>query len=155
MRPLDLPPGRTRVEAREDSRRTLEGEREQARSKRPPDPFSEVEHQLKKARVVGMKAQAAQIAIHSIQAKIQTLRDNADVFIEMNGQQAYNKMLAGLVTRMTQMGEEDVREMDTPVHETNTPVSALEQLDTPVHETNTPVSALEQLADESIEGNDE
>jgi hypothetical protein len=102
-----------------------------------------------------MKAQAAQIAIHSIQAKIQTLRDNADVFIEMNGQQAYNKMLAGLVTRMTQMGEEDVREMDTPVHETNTPVSALEQLDTPVHETNTPVSALEQLADESIEGNDE
>jgi hypothetical protein len=74
----------------------------------------------------------------SIQAKIQTLRENADVFIEMNGQQAYNKMLAGLVTRMTRMGEEDVREMNTPVHETNTPVSALEQ-----------------LADDSIEGNDE
>jgi hypothetical protein len=138
MRPLDLPPGRTRVEAREDSRRTLEGEREQARSKRPPDAFAEVEHQLKQARVVGMKAQAAQIAIQSIQAKIQTLRENADVFIEMNGQQAYNKMLAGLVTRMTRMGEEDVREMNTPVHETNTPVSALEQ-----------------LADDSIEGNDE
>lgn len=135
MRPLDLPPGRTRVEAREDSRRTLEGEREQ---ERPPDAFAEVEHQLKQARVVGMKAQAAQIAIQSIQAKIQTLRENADVFIEMNGQQAYNKMLAGLVTRMTRMGEEDVREMNTPVHETNTPVSALEQ-----------------LADDSIEGNDE
>ena len=104
----------------------------------PPDAFAEVEHQLKQARVVGMKAQAAQIAIQSIQAKIQTLRENADVFIEMNGQQAYNKMLAGLVTRMTRMGEEDVREMNTPVHETNTPVSALEQ-----------------LADDSIEGNDE
>jgi hypothetical protein len=36
------------------------------------------------------------------------------------------------------MGEEDVREMNTPVHETNTLVSALEQ-----------------LADDSIEGNDE
>jgi hypothetical protein len=39
---------------------------------------------------------------------------------------------------LTRMGEEDVREMNTPVHETNTPVSALEQ-----------------LADDSIEGNDE
>ena len=115
MRPLDLPPGRTRVEAREESHMTLAGEREEARSKRPPDPFSEVEHQLKQARVVGMKAQAAQIAIQSIQFKIQTLRENKDVFIEMNGQQAYNEMLAGLVSRMTRMGNEDVREMNTPV----------------------------------------
>ena len=81
MRPLDLPPGYTRVEAREESHRTLEGEREEARSKRPPDPFTEVEQQLKQARVVGMKAQVAQIAIQSIQAKIQTLWENADVYI--------------------------------------------------------------------------
>ena len=62
-----------------------------------------------------MKAQAAQIAIQSIQTKIQTLCENADVYIEINGQQGYNKMLAGLVTRMSQMGKEAVREMKTPV----------------------------------------
>jgi hypothetical protein len=115
MRPLDLPPGRTRIDARKESRSTLEGEREEARCKRSPDPFKEVEQQLKQARVVGMKAQAAQIAIHTIQAKIQTLRENADVFVEMNGQTAYNEMLAGLVGRMTRMGDEEVREMNTPV----------------------------------------
>jgi len=115
MRPMDLPPGRTRVEAREESRRTLEGEREVATSKRPSEQVTDVERQLKQARVVGMKAQAAQIAIQTIQAKIQTLQENSDVFIEMNGQRAYNKMLAGLVSRMTRMGDEEVREMTTPV----------------------------------------
>ena len=115
MRPMDLPPGRTRVEAREESRRTLEGEREVATSKRPSEQVTDVERQLKQARVVGMKAQAAQIAIQTIQAKIQTLRENSDVFIEINGQRAYNEMLAGLVGRMTRMGDEEVREMTTPV----------------------------------------
>jgi hypothetical protein len=115
MRPMELPPGRTRVEAREDSRRTLEGEREVATSKRPSEQVTDVERQLKQARVVGMKAQAAQIAIQTIQAKIQTLRENSDVFIEINGQRAYNEMLAGLVSRMTRMGDEEVREMTTPV----------------------------------------
>ena len=115
MRPMDLPPGRTRVEAREESRRTLEGEREVATSKRPSEQVTDVERQLKQARVVGMKAQAAQIAIQTIQAKIQTLRENSDVFIEINGQRAYNEMLAGLVSRMTRMGDEEVRKMTTPV----------------------------------------
>ena len=115
MRPMELPPGRTRVEAREDTRRTLEGERVEARSKRSPDPFMEVEHQLKQARVVGMKAQAAQIAIQSIQTITQMLRENADVYIQINGQQGYNEMLAGLVSRMARMGEKDAREINTPV----------------------------------------
>jgi hypothetical protein len=51
----------------------------------------------------------------SIQTKIQTLRENADVYIKINGQQGYNKMLAGLVSRMSWMGKEDVREMNTPM----------------------------------------
>jgi hypothetical protein len=115
MHPLDLPLGCTRVEAREESRRTLEGEMEEAMSKRPPDRFTEVEQQLKQARVVGMKAQAAQIATQTIQAKIHTLRENSDVYIEMNGQQAYNEMPAGLVSRMTRMGDKEVHKMTTPV----------------------------------------
>jgi hypothetical protein len=115
MRPLDLPPGRTRVEAREDSHRTLEGETEVGMSKHLPDQFTEIEQELKQARVVGMKAQAAQIAIQTIQAKIHMLRENLDVYIKMNGQLAYNKMLSGLVTRMTRMGDEEVHEMTTPV----------------------------------------
>ena len=66
---MELPPSRTRVEVREDARTTLEVERFDAKSKRSHDPFMEVEHQLKQARVVGMKAQAAQIALQTIQQK--------------------------------------------------------------------------------------
>jgi hypothetical protein len=115
MRPMELPPGRTRVEAREDSCRALEGERAEAKSKRSPDPFREIEHQLKQARVVGMRAQAAQIAIQSIQTKIQMLRENADVYIQIHGQQGYNEIIASLLSRMARMGEEDTREISTPV----------------------------------------
>ena len=50
MRPMELPPGRTRVEAREDSRRTLEGERDEvATSKRPSEQVTDVKRQLKQA----------------------------------------------------------------------------------------------------------
>jgi hypothetical protein len=117
MRPMELPPGRTRVEAREDARSTLQADRMEAKSKRPPDPFMEVEHQLKQARVVGMKAQAAQIALQSIQTKIQMLRENAEIYIQTHGQHGYNEMVAGLLSRMARMGEDDVREVG------NTPIS--------------------------------
>ncbi len=64
-----------------------------------------------------MKAQAAQIAIQSIQTKIQMLRENADVYILIHGQQGYNEMVASLLSRMARMGEEDSREIrkSTPV----------------------------------------
>ena len=115
MCPMELPPGQTRVEAREDGRRAMEGERAEAKSKRAPDQFMEIEHSLKQARVVGMKAQAAQIAIQTIQTKIQMLRENSDVYIKVYGEQGYNEMLASLVSKMTHMGEEDEREINTPV----------------------------------------
>jgi hypothetical protein len=67
---MELPPGRTRVDAREDARTTLEAERVlEAQNKRSADHFMDVDHQLKQARVVGMKAQAAQIALQTIQTK--------------------------------------------------------------------------------------
>ena len=91
----------------------LEVERIDGKTKRSHDPFTEVEHQLKQARVVGMKAQAAQIALQTIQTKIQMLRENAEVYIQMHGQHGYNEMIAGLLTRMARMGEDDVREVGT------------------------------------------
>jgi hypothetical protein len=106
MRPLELPPGCTRIEAREDSRRTLEGERADARSQWAIDQFGDVDHQLKKVRVVGMKAQAEKIAIDTIQTKIQLLRENANVYRSVHGEQCYNKMLVALINKMTGTGEE-------------------------------------------------
>ena len=55
MHPTTLPPGRTRVEAREERRSLIQGEREHARRQQTIDKNSDVDHQLKKARVVGMQ----------------------------------------------------------------------------------------------------
>ena len=64
-----------------------------------------------------MKAQAAQIAIQSIQTKIQMLRENADVYVLIHGQQGYNEIVASLLSRMARIGEEDSRDVSisTPV----------------------------------------
>lgn len=101
--PMSLPPGRTRVEAREESRRTVEVERADARSLRAVN--DDVDHQLKKARVVGMQAQAEKLAIDTIQTKIQLLRENADVYRSIHGEQKYNEMIVALINKMTQRGD--------------------------------------------------
>jgi hypothetical protein len=108
MQHISLPPGRTRVEAREESRRTVEGERADARrSQREMNQFGDVDHQLKKARVVGMQAQAEKIAIDTIQTKIQLLRENADVYRSIHGEQRYNEMIVALINKMTRTGGEE------------------------------------------------
>jgi hypothetical protein len=63
--------------------------------------YGDVEHQLKKARVMGMKAQAEKISIETIQMKIKLLRENADVYKLMHDEEVYNKMLVDLINKMT------------------------------------------------------
>ncbi len=115
MHPTTLPPGRTRVEAREERRSSIQGEREHARSQQTVDKFGDVDHQLKKARVVGMQAQAEKIAIDTIQTKIQLLRENADVYRSAHGEQRYNEMLVALINKMTGTGGEESTLSDTPI----------------------------------------
>jgi hypothetical protein len=57
-----------------------------------------------------MKAQAEKIAIDTIQTKIQLLRENADVYRSVHGEQRNNKMLVALINKMTGMGEESTSE---------------------------------------------
>jgi hypothetical protein len=63
--------------------------------------YGNVEHQLKKARVVGMHAQAKKLAIETIQTKLKLLRENADVYKSMHGEELYNKMVVDLINKMT------------------------------------------------------
>ena len=70
--PTELPAGHTRKEARANSRAVLVNEREASRAERivGGERYGDVEHQLKKARVVGMQAQAEKISIETIQTKL-------------------------------------------------------------------------------------
>jgi len=42
---------------------------------------------MKKARVVGMQAQAEKIAVETIQTKLKLLNENADVYKAMHGKE--------------------------------------------------------------------
>jgi hypothetical protein len=61
----------------------------------------DVGHQLKKVRVVGMQAQAKKISIETIQTKLKLLRENADVYKSMHGEELYNRMVVDLINKMT------------------------------------------------------
>jgi hypothetical protein len=102
-RPTELPSGHTRKEARVNSRAVLAKEREETKAERivGGERYGDVEHQLKKARVVGMQAQAEKISIETIQTKLKLLRENADVYKSMHGEELYNKMVVDLINKMT------------------------------------------------------
>jgi hypothetical protein len=81
----------------------LAKEREETKAERivGGERYGDVEHQLKKARVVGMQAQAEKISIETIQTKLKLLRENADVYKSMHGEELYNKMVVDLINKMT------------------------------------------------------
>jgi hypothetical protein len=114
-RPTELPAGNTRKDSRANSRAVLGKEREQAKADRivGGERYGDVEHQLKKARVVGMQAQAEKIAIETIQTKLMLLRENAEVYKSMHGVEEYNKMVVDLLNKMSGLSSGGNR--DTPV----------------------------------------
>ncbi len=56
---------------------------------------------MKKARVVGMQAHAEKILVDTIQTQIKNLRENTDVYKSVHGKQGYNKLLVGLINKIT------------------------------------------------------
>ena len=117
-RPTELPAGHTRKEARANSWAVLAKEREESKAERivGGERYGDVEHQLKKARVVGMQAQAEKISIETIQTKLKLLRENADVYKSMHGEGLYNKMVVDLINKMAGSTSNGIGE---------TPVSAM------------------------------
>ena len=114
-RPTELPAGNTRKEARANSRAALAKEREESKAERivGGERYGDVEHTMKKARVVGMQAQAEKIAIETIQTKLKLLRENAEVYKAMHGKEMYNKMVVNLLNKM--MGSSNNGSGETPL----------------------------------------
>jgi len=116
--PTELPAGHTRKQARANSRAVLAKEREESKAEQivGGERYGDVEHQLKKVRVVGMQAQAEKISIETIQTKLKLLRENANVYKSMHGEGLYNKMVVDLINKMVGSTSNGIGE---------TPVSAM------------------------------
>ncbi len=102
--PTELPAGHNQKDARANSRAVLAKEREESKAERivGGERYGDVEHTMKKVRVVEMQAKAEKIAIEiiQIQTKLMLLRENVDVYKAMHGKELYNKMVVDLLSKM-------------------------------------------------------
>jgi hypothetical protein len=68
---------------------------------RPVEKYGDIDHQMKKAGVVGMQAHTEKNLVNTIQNQIKNLRENADVYKSVHGEQGYNKLLVSLINKIT------------------------------------------------------
>jgi hypothetical protein len=100
-KPCEQPPGNSRKTARKEKTTALELERSVAKSDRPVEKYGDVDHELKKVRLSGMKAHAEKIIVDTISTQIRNLKDNADVYKAVHGETGYNNLLVSLISKMT------------------------------------------------------
>jgi hypothetical protein len=100
-RPCKQPAGKSRVAAREAKAKAIGEERALAKSDRPLEKNGDIDHQMKKAQVVGMQAHTEKIFVDTIQIQIKNLRENADVYKSIHGKQGYNELLVSLINKIT------------------------------------------------------
>jgi hypothetical protein len=61
----------------------------------------DVDHQIKKARVDGMRSQVAKNQIDAIVQQIKVMRENEEILVGVHGKNEYDRMIAALVIKMS------------------------------------------------------
>ncbi len=62
--------------------------------------YGDVDHQIKKARVDGMRSQVTQNQIDAIVQQIKVMWENEEILVGIHGKEAYDGMIAALVLKM-------------------------------------------------------
>ncbi len=91
--------------AREAKAKAIGDKRVLAKRKRPVEKYGDIDHKMKKARVVGMQAHKEKILVDIIQTQIKILRENADVYKSVHGELGYNKLLVSLINKITGLNQ--------------------------------------------------
>ena len=87
--------------ARKEKTNAIGLERSDAKSERPVEKYGDIDHQLKKVRLSGMRAHAEKIIVDTISTQIKKLKENADVYKSVHGETGYNNLLVSLISKMT------------------------------------------------------
>ncbi len=95
LQPTTLPPGDTRESACKKRHAATQEERAIAKAAHPVEigtmvRYGDVDHQMKKARIDGMRYQADEIATKTIVTHIKVMRKNANVYKATMGEAKYN-----------------------------------------------------------------
>ena len=102
--PKAAPAGATRESGRKVKKAALEEVRAVAKAARPVgkgvEKLGVVDHQIKKARVDGMRSQVAKNQIDAIVQQIKVMRENEEILVGVHGKKEYDRMIAALVIKM-------------------------------------------------------
>jgi hypothetical protein len=69
--------------------------------KRHVENYDDVDHHINIVRVIGMQAHTEKNLANTIQTQIKNLRENADVYKSVHGEEGYNDLLVSLINKMT------------------------------------------------------
>ena len=83
-------------------------ERKAAKAERPIEKYGNVDHQIKKARVNGMRSQAEDMKVNAIIAQINGLCKNEAIYKSMMGAAKYQEKMVQLMNQMPGMGETEM-----------------------------------------------
>ena len=106
--PTRLPAGDTRRDASEKKAKELADARRAAKVERPVETYGDVNHQMKKVRIDGMRLQVEKNIVESIVSQINVMRDNADIYKAMFGEEKYREKIAQLMNKLPGLGENNV-----------------------------------------------
>jgi hypothetical protein len=102
--PKAAPAGATRESGRKVKKAALEEVRAVAKAARPVgkgvEKLGDVDHQIKRARVDGMRSQVAKNQIDAIVQQIKVMRENEEILVGVHGKKEYDRMIAALVIKM-------------------------------------------------------
>ena len=118
INPKAAPTGATGELGRKVKKTALEEVCAVAKAARPVEKgvekYGDVDHQIKKARVDGMRSQVAKNQIDAIVQQIKVMRENEEILVGVHGKEEYDGMIAALVVKMPGV-EQVVSQKKTPL----------------------------------------
>ena len=129
--PKAAPAGATRESGRKAKKAGLEEVRAVEKNNRPVgkgveksvEKYGDVDHQIKKARVDGMRSQVAKNQIDAIVQQIKVMRENEEILVGVHGKKEYDRMIAALVIKMPGVEQVVSRKQPPMVDLMQTPTS--------------------------------
>jgi uncharacterized protein YlbG (UPF0298 family) len=120
-KPTTLPPGQSRKQQHEGAKKSIEKERSVDRLHREievvlpngkvvMEKFGDVEHQIKKARVDGMRSLIDKNKVDALVSQMNMLQQMKDVNVGIMGQEKYQAKLVHLMNQMPGMDEKSPEE---------------------------------------------
>jgi hypothetical protein len=108
--PTRLPPGDTQEAIRKEKEQALLDEQATAKAKRPMTQ-GDVDHQIKVARVAGMRSHVEKQNLESIVMQINVICENEQTYKSIYGEVKYQQMIVNLMNKMPGLGMVNEMEM--------------------------------------------